>query len=101
MYFYINIIASDLRWASGAPDGGRQQNFIALRPQKKEFEDLHPQMKLCVSCVVEQNKIFTLRGICKDSYMETEFFPTMCDGYVGFIGNLLSIWYVIFGDIHT
>ena len=41
----------------------------------------------------EKSEAFTLRGVCEDSYLETKYFPTICEGYIGFIGDMISIWY--------
>ena len=52
-------MCSELCWASGAPpDGGTQQNNAALRPRKKEFEDLPYELKPRVSCEIEKKNNF-------------------------------------------
>ena len=82
-----------MEWTSDFPDGGRQQNFVGLRPKQREFNDIDLEMEICVSCEIERTTMFTLRGICKNSYLETEYFPSVCGGFVGFVGNMVSIWY--------
>ena len=77
----------------GQPDGGMWQNFVGIRPLKKSFNDLERSFEACVSCEVERSTVFTLRGLCKNSLLETEFFTTICKGYIGFIGLMTSIWY--------
>ena len=80
-------------WTSGYPDGGRQQNVVGFRPKQKEFNDVDMEIEICVSCEIERTTMFTLRGICKNSYLETDYFPSVCGGFVGFVGNMVSIWY--------
>ena len=85
-------IFSGIKWAPGAPGGGRQQNNVGIRPLAKDFTDLGEDTKVCVSCEINKSTVFELRGACEDSFMETEFFPTMCGPYIGFLGNMQSIW---------
>ena len=66
-----------------------------MRPKSKSFNDLDSEFAICVSCKARKTTKYTMRGACGDSYLETEYFPTTCKGYVGFIGNHMSIWYVI------
>ena len=82
-----------MEWTSDFPDGGRQQNFVGLRLKQKEFNDVDMEREICVSCEIKRTTLFTLRGICKNSYLETEYFPAVCGGFVGFVGNMVSIWY--------
>ena len=89
--FHFNF--SDMKWASGAPGGGRKQNFVGIRPVAKNLEDLDGITKVCVACEINRTNIFTLRGYCEGSYLDAEYFPTMYGGYVGFMGNMVSIRY--------
>ena len=71
------------------------QNYVAIRTLSKSFNDLDYTSQtsdICVSCEIKRSTVFTLRGICKDSYLETEYFPTICGGHIGFIGNKMNIW---------
>ena len=70
------------------------QNYVAIRTLSKSFNDLDYTWRsdICVSCEIERSTVFTLRGSCMDSYLETEYFPTICGGHIGFIGNKMSIW---------
>ena len=99
-YYYVIVLcikihknnSSDIQWVPAAPDGGRRQNFVALRTRGKDFNDLEYNAKVCVSCDILRSTVFTLRGSCEDSYLELEYFPTICKGYIGFRGNRISIW---------
>ena len=46
----------------------------------------------CVSCEVERSVVFTLRGVCKYSFLDTEYFTTICGGFIGFMAQEISIW---------
>ena len=47
----------------------------------------------CVSCEqVDRSAVFTLRGVCKHSFLDTEYFTTICGGFLGFIAQETSIW---------
>ena len=87
-------LVRDIHWARGEPGGGINQNCVAIRPLVKDFDDLEHETQVCVSCEIEYSKQFILRGVPKNSYLETKLFPKMCGGYLGFIGNVLLIWYV-------
>ena len=84
--------SSDIQWGYSSPDGGRLQNFVALRTRGKDFNDLEYSAKVCVSCDILRSTVFTLRGSCEDSYLELQYFPTICKGYIGFRGKRTSIW---------
>ena len=73
------------------------QNYMGIRVREKSFNDLDfdGDFEVCVSCEVKRSAVFTLRGTCKHSYLDTEYYPTICGGYIGFIGNTMSIWYNI------
>ena len=86
--YYSDI---NLNWNLGEPNGGRRENYIGIRPQKT-FDDLAWEIEACVSCEVEKSTAFSLRGLCKNSYMENDYFPTSCGGYIGFVGSLILIW---------
>ena len=85
---------SELQWTPGAPNGDRRQNFAVIRSNiaVKYFEDLEWDYEVCVSCEIERITLFTLRGVCKHSFLETDYFPTICGGYIGFTGNMVHIW---------
>ena len=83
---------SGIQWHPGQPDGGKWQNHVGLQPLKQIFNDLSRDTPACVSCEVQRSTTFTLRGICMNSYLETEYIPTNCGGYLGFHGNIISIW---------
>ena len=87
----------DIHWTQGQPDGGKAQNYMGIRVREKSFNDLDfdGDSEVCVACEVERSAVFTLRGTCKYSYLDTEYYPTLCGGYIGFIGNTMSIWYNI------
>ena len=97
LFFICNApaLVRDIHWAQGEPGGGTSQNFVAIRPLVKDFDDLEHETQVCVSCEIEYSKQFILRGVPKNSFFETKLFPKICGGYIGFIGNVLSIWYVI------
>ena len=86
--------SSDINWSRGEPQGGRRENYLVIRQQTKAFDDMDWEKEICVSCEVEKSTKFSLRGVCNSSYFETEYYPTICGGYVGFIGNLILIWYI-------
>ena len=86
------MFSSKLHWSPGEPGGGRRQNFVAIRTVKKDYDDLEQDTNVCVSCEIARATVFELRGVLKNSYLETQYFPTMCGGYLGFMGNMLSIW---------
>ena len=65
---------------------------LCWNKKTKTFNDLESSREICVSCEVKASTEFTLRGVCKNSYLETEYFPSMCMGYMGFVGNMVSIW---------
>ena len=97
LFFICNApaLVRDIHWAQGEPGGGTSQNFVAIRPLVKDFDDLEHETQVCVSCEIEYSKQYILRGVPKNSFFETKLFPKICGGYIGFIGNVLSIWYVI------
>ena len=84
-------ISNTINWSRSEPNGGRRENYIVIRPQKT-FDDMDWEKEVCVSCEVEKSTKFSLRGVCNNSYFETEYYPTICGGYIGFIGNLIMIW---------
>ena len=84
----------DINWSRGEPQGGRRENYLVIRQQTKAFDDMDWEKEICVSCEVEKSTKFSLRGVCNSSYFETKYYPTVCGGYVGFIGNLILIWYI-------
>ena len=93
---FINEITKktmkNIQWKPGKPDGGTGQNCLIIMPLKKWFNDVEQEYDACVSCEVPGSTLFTLRGICKNSYLDSTYFPTVCRGYIGFIGNMISIW---------
>ena len=70
----------------------RDKAMLEFDHLKKSFNDLEWKFEACVACEVKKSKSFTLRGVCKHSHLDTEYFPTICNGYIGFIGNSISIW---------
>ena len=88
----MSTLYSDIKWNSGQPDGGSKQSFVGIRVLKKSFNDLNWEYSACVSCKMDKSTAFILRGVCKNSFLDTEYFPTLCGGYIGFIGNMISIW---------
>ena len=89
----INYLFSEIQWTPGQPDGERSQNYVVLRTLEKSFNDIHESFKACVSCEVEKSIVFTLRGVCEHSFWDdTEYFTTICGGFIGFFGNDISIW---------
>ena len=93
IYLYVDVLwYSEIRWNPGQPDGGKGQSNVGVRPLEKSFNDLEWKFEACVACEVKKSKSFTLRGVCKHSHLDTEYFPTICNGYIGFIGNSISIW---------
>ena len=93
---FVNEISNEtmknIQWKPGKPDGGTGQNCLIIMPLKKWFNDVEQEYDACVSCEVPGSTLFTLRGVCKNSYLDSTYFPTICRGYIGFIGNMISIW---------
>ena len=87
-----NETMNEIQWQPGQPDGGILENFVGFRPPIKTFNDLPNGRKECVSCEISRSTAFTMRGACENSYLETIYFPTICRGYIGFIGNMIFIW---------
>ena len=88
----INYLFSEIQWTPGQPDGERSQNYVVLRTLEKSFNDIHESFKACVSCEVKRSIEFTLRGVCENSFLDTEYFTIICSGFIGFIGPEISIW---------
>ena len=80
-------------WTRGQPDGGSRQNYVGIKARAKSFNDLAWDDGVCVSCEIQRSTVFTLRGACQNSKLESEFYPTICKGYIGFVSNIVSIWY--------
>ena len=88
-----NETMNEFQWTPGQPDGGIQQNYVGIMFPEKTFNDLQNGREACVSCEISRFTSFTMRGACKNSYLEeTIYFPTICRGYIGFIGNMILIW---------
>ena len=64
---------------------------MIIRTDKKDFEDSDNERSCCVSCTGQKSTIFTMRGACKDSYLETKYYATMIDGYLKFVGSFVDI----------
>ena len=92
IFIFICWFSLESSWSRAEPNGGRRENYVGIRPVGT-FDDLAWEKEVCVSCQVEKSTAFTLRGMCKSSYLETELFPTICRGYIGFMGNMVTIWY--------
>ena len=87
-----NETINEIMWHRAQPAGGRRQNDVGFRPKYKSFNDLIWDYLACVSCEVHRTTKFTMRGVCKWSFLETKYFPTICNEYIGFIGDTISIW---------
>ena len=87
-----NETMNEFQWTPGQPDGGIQQNYVGIMFPEKTFNDLQNGREVCVSCEISRFTSFTMRGACENSYLETIYFPTICRGYIGFIGNMVLIW---------
>ena len=89
VYENSNETINESQWHHGQPDGGIHVGFS---PQDKTFFDLPSGREICVSCGITSLTEFTMRGTCRNSFLETAYFPTFCRGYIGFIANLMLIW---------
>ena len=76
-----------MQWSPGQPNGGTWQNYVAIQPLERSFIDLEWDYSACVSCEVRKSTVFTLRGVCKNSYLETKYIPTNCGDSIGFLGK--------------
>ena len=87
-----NETINNIQWHPGKPDGGVWQNYVGFMAQTKTFNDLESDREICVSCEIERSTTFTLRGMFKNSFLDTEYVPKICRGYIGFVGDTISIW---------
>ena len=82
---------NQINWAPAAPNGERLQNSVIIRTDKRDFEDSDNERPCCVSCKAQKATVFTMRGACKDSFLETEYYATMSDGHLMFFGSFVDI----------
>ena len=83
----------NMHWGIGQPNGGSMQNYVGINTHYKSFIDTEWDWDECTSCEVQRSTLFTMRGSSKFSHLEESYFPTICKGYIGFIGNRILIWY--------
>ena len=77
---------------SRKPSADIRQNYVIIGSLKKLY-DVYEDFEACVSCEqVFRSAVFTLRGVCKYSFLDTEYFATICGGFIGFMAQEISIW---------
>ena len=81
-----------IKWSPGQPNGGTWQNYVAIQPLERSFIDLEWDYSACVSCEVRKSTVFTLRGVCRNSDLETKYIPKKCGDSIGFLGKNTEIW---------
>ena len=67
--FFTAEVPQYFPWKTGTPDGGRGQNNIIIDTRKNVYDDKTEAHKACTPCDVPVKTSFTLRGVCKDTYM--------------------------------
>ena len=62
-------VSSYLPWQVNQPNGGSEENCVAVRSSDKSYYDVPCSYKYCVSCDVFKITVFKLMGVCADSYL--------------------------------
>ena len=57
-----------LPWKQGQPDGADTENYLAVQVKSKLWKDAHKNEKYCSACDINKSLVFTLIGVCKDTY---------------------------------
>merc|ERR1711971_823263 len=68
-----NSVAKYLRWSEGQPNGLRTQNHAVLDVKSLHFLDFFDEDNHCAYCTLSTNATLNLRGLCKDSYLDTTY----------------------------
>ena len=66
---FTGLIPKYFPWKTGTPDGGRGQNNIIIDTRYNLYDDKTESHIACTPCDVPVQTSFTLRGVCKDTYM--------------------------------
>ena len=70
---YRNIYRGDveqfLPWYEGQPNGGTTESYVSLVLDRSSFNDDSENYETCVSCTLDVDTVFKLRGLCKDSFL--------------------------------
>ena len=61
-------LAKYLPWASDEPNGGDEQNHVVFDIKSKLLQDKHELKKYCSACDLHKNLVFTLIGLCIDTF---------------------------------
>ena len=67
-------LASYLPWKEGEPNGGNKENYVIIHPKDKSYHDVDKNYPFCTTCDIHKSTVFTLIGVCKDSYFGIIFF---------------------------
>ena len=66
------LIFRNLPWIFGYPTDSFEYPIIVLKADtNKKFRNVKMDHKACLVCMVLRTTIFTMRGICDDSYIGT------------------------------
>ena len=60
---------SSLQWLGDNPNQGRGANFVCFEINANGLVDAPASRACCVQCTLEKDTIFTLRGMCNDSFL--------------------------------
>ena len=55
-------------WQEDQPGGGDTENHVAIHVKSKLWMDTHKSKEYCSACDLQKTLVFTLIGVCKNTY---------------------------------
>ena len=87
-------VVDTLAWAPGQPNGAGTQNSVRIITATNVLEDIEDEQADCFACLLQRSFAVQLRGGCKDSILERQFYIINKKGgsvsYQGFFGSSIT-----------